>query len=62
MPEKEGVNIMSDIDLFHSCALEAFIDALPMDDGHRERSRILAYKYFEEEKKILTGIPESVTG
>ncbi len=34
-------------DLFHSCALAAFIDALPMDDGHSERSRILAYQYYE---------------
>lgn len=35
-------------DLFHQCALAAFVDALPMDDTHSERSRRLAYKYYEE--------------
>lgn len=39
------------MDLFHSCALAAFIDALPMDDGHSERARLLAIKYYEEELK-----------
>lgn len=37
--------------LFHSCALAAFVDALPLDDEHMERSRKLAYKYYEEELK-----------
>lgn len=43
-----------ELDLFHSCALAAFIDALPMDDGHSERARRLAYQYYERELKNET--------
>lgn len=39
-------------DLFHSCALAAFVDCLPLDDTHAERSKRLAYQYYEEELKI----------
>lgn len=39
------------MDIFHSCALAAFVDALPMDSGHMERSKNLAYKYYEDEIK-----------
>ena len=46
-------------DLFHNCALAAFIDALPMDDGHSERSRRLAYEYYERELKNGKGSEES---
>lgn len=38
-------------DTAHSIALRAYVDALPMDDGHKERSRKLFNQYSEQEKR-----------
>lgn len=35
----------------HSVALAAFVNALPLDDGHLERSKKLFNQYYEQEKK-----------
>lgn len=40
-------------DIFHSCALAAYIDCLPMDETHMERSKRLAYFYYEQCKKDI---------
>lgn len=42
------MNQATENDLFHDCALRAFIDALPLDESHITRSKQLAYRYYEE--------------
>ena len=37
-------------ELWINCALAGFVNANPLDDGHMERSKLLAYKYYEDEK------------